>query len=84
MVSQYERPLHLRLVPIVCQKRSQRAWNVVTPTPYLQARIKCAHGCGYNLRDTKRHRELMERHERERCRMRDSGSDAGRRVTVKR
>ena len=36
------------------------------PIEYLQKRIKCKWRCGHSLRDTKRHRELMARHEK-RC-----------------
>jgi hypothetical protein len=39
----------------------------MSPVPYLQKRIKCVHRCGFNLRDTAKNRDRMERHERERC-----------------
>jgi len=33
------------------------------PVEYTQRRVKCRWSCGHNLRDSKRNRELMERHE---------------------
>jgi len=41
--------------------------SLVSPIPYLQKRIKCANRCGFNLRDTKKNRERMARHESGRC-----------------
>jgi len=55
----------------------------MSPIPYLQKRIKCANRCGFNLRDTARNRDRMERHERERCHKRESGQGAPSRSRVK-
>ncbi len=56
----------------------------MSPVSYLQKRIKCKYRCGFNLRDTARNKERMERHERERCRLRPGGLDSPSRSRVTR